>query len=129
VSAAVVCNQPTRSRTFVSNLAPFLILLGIALLFWVVMIRPARRQQQQIVRQQGHLAVGDEVMLTSGIFGSVRSLDDETVSLDVADGVTLKVARAAVRTVVTEAAETPEEQPADNEGGLVDGVVDESEEK
>ena len=35
-------------------------------------------------------------MLTSGIFGTVRALDDDTVALEVADGVTLRVVRAAV---------------------------------
>jgi preprotein translocase subunit YajC len=118
----------------VSNVAPFLILLAIALLFWLVMIRPAQRQQRDLARLQGRLAVGDDVMLTSGIFGTVRSLDEETVSVEVAAGVTLKVARAAVRTVVTpkpaEATElTPPAEQADHDAGLVDHGADEPEEK
>ena len=87
---------------------PFLILIGIAVLFWLVMIRPQQRRQQAMARMQGSVAVGDEVMLTSGIIGVVRSLDDKTVHLEVADGVTLHVVRAAVGEVRTPAA--PDEE-------------------
>jgi len=84
----------------VDTVAPFLILLGIAILFWLVMIRPQQRRQQAMARMQRSVTVGDEVMLTSGIFGVVRSLDDKTVQVEVADGVTLRVVRAAVGEVV-----------------------------
>lgn len=81
--------------------APYLILLGIAALFWVVMIRPAQARQRAVARLQASVGIDDEVMLTSGIFGVVRALDDESVRLEVADGVTVKVVRAAVGRVVT----------------------------
>jgi len=84
----------------VDTVAPFLILLGIAILFWLVMIRPQQRRQQAMVRMQGSVAVDDEVMLTSGIFGVVRSLDDKTMQVEVAEGVTVRVVRAAVGEVV-----------------------------
>ena len=83
------------------TVAPFLILVGIAVLFWVVMIRPAQSRQRALSRMQGGIAVGDEVMLTSGIFGVVRALDEETVRVEVGDGVILKVVRGAVGRVVT----------------------------
>lgn len=83
------------------TVAPFLILIGIALLFWFVMIRPQQRRQQSVRRMQQTLAVGDEVMLTSGILGVVTSLDEERAQLEVAEGVTLRVARAAVGQVTT----------------------------
>jgi preprotein translocase subunit YajC len=85
----------------VDTVAPFLILLAIAAVFWLLMIRPQQRRQQAMARMQGSVAVGDEVMLTSGIIGLVRSLDDKTVNLEVSEGVTLRVARAAVGEVVT----------------------------
>jgi preprotein translocase subunit YajC len=109
----------------VDNVAPYLILLGIAALFWVVMIRPARTRQRAMARLQGAIAVGDEVMLTSGIFGVVRALDEETLQLEIADGMSLKVVRGAIGRVVTPgsrdvgtelaaaAADEPEEKQSD----------------
>jgi preprotein translocase subunit YajC len=85
----------------VDTVAPFLILLGIAVLFWLAMIRPQQRRQQAMVKLQHSVAVGDEVMLTSGIIGHVRSLDEKTMDLEVSEGVRLRVVRAAVGEVVT----------------------------
>lgn len=67
---------------------------------------------------QSSLDVGDEVMLTSGVFGTLRALADDHVLVEVADGVTLKVLRGAIGSVVPapEAAEAdhrPTDEPGD----------------
>ncbi len=59
---------------------------------------------------QTSLSVGDEVMTTSGIFGEVRALEEETVHLAIADGVDIRVVRAAIARVVTPAAAAPDEE-------------------
>ena len=75
-------------------------LVGIALLFWLLLIRPASKRQKELARMQSSLKTGDEVMLTSGIFGTLRDTDDDDVRVEIADGVTIKVARGAVGSVV-----------------------------
>ena len=92
-----------------SNFVPFLPLVGIALLFWLLFVRPAQRRQREMGSMQRALTVGDEVMLTSGIFGTVRALHDDSFSLEVADGVTLRVVRAAVGNVVTPVARSQDD--------------------
>jgi preprotein translocase subunit YajC len=99
-------------RTIVDNLLQVMPLVAIAALFWLVLIRPAQRRQRALGRMQHAVAVGDEVMLTSGIYGTVRTLDDDTLSLEVAHGVTLRVVRAAVGSVVTRATETHDDESA-----------------
>src|SRR4051794_12651572 len=89
----------TQTRTVVDNLLPVLPFVGIALLFWLLFLRPAQRRQQAMSRMQGGLSVGDEVMLTSGIIGVLRSLDEETAQLEVSEGVIVRVVRAAVAKV------------------------------
>jgi preprotein translocase subunit YajC len=108
----------------VSNAAPFVLLVGVAVVFWFLMVRPAQRRQRDQVRMQSAIGEGDDVMLTSGIFGTVRALDEETVRLEVADGVELRVVRAAVGRIVT-----PTERARDDESELVDRPADELEEK
>ena len=85
-------------------------IVAIALVFWLLMIRPASRRQKELRTMQSSLNVGDEVVLTSGIHGSVRSVGDDTIGLEVADGVTLTVARGAIGAV----------HPAQPTEGLVD---------
>src|SRR5580765_5472759 len=80
----------TQTRTVVDNLLPVLPFVGIALLFWLLFLRPAQRRQQTMKGMQSGLTVGDEVMLTSGIIGVLRSLDVETVDLEVSEGVTVR---------------------------------------
>ena len=89
------------------GLVSLLPLVGIALLFWLLIIRPAQRRQKELGRMQSSLEVGDEVMLTSGVFATVRGLADDHALVDIADGVTIKVARGAVGTVVPRTDDDP----------------------
>ncbi len=75
-------------------------LVGIALLFWLLVIRPASRRQRDQLRMQSALAIGDEVILTSGVIGIVRTLTESRLGLEVAPGVVITVARGAVGGVV-----------------------------
>ncbi|MFC7497326.1 MULTISPECIES: preprotein translocase subunit YajC [unclassified Nocardioides] len=74
----------------------FLPLVGIVLLFWLFIIRPASKRQKELGRMQSSLTEGDEVVLTSGIFGTVSHIGDDHLRVEVADGVVIKVARAAI---------------------------------
>lgn len=75
-------------------------LLLIVLAFWLLVLRPARKRQQEMGRVQSSVAPGSEVMLASGIFGRVSSLADDSVMLEIAPGTVVKVARQAVVRVV-----------------------------
>ena len=82
------------------ELVSLLPIVAIGLLFWLLIIRPASRRQKELSRMQSALEVGDEVMLTSGIFARVASTEGEHLRVEVAPGVTLEVARGAIATVV-----------------------------
>ena len=99
------------------GLVSLLPLVGIALLFWLLIIRPAQRRQKELGRMQSSLDVGDEVMLTSGVFGTLQSLADDHVLVEVADGVTLKVARGAIGSVVPPAEPEEVDTPTTDEPG------------
>ena len=92
-----------------SQLAQLLPLVGIALIFWLLIIRPAQRRQKALSRMQSSLSVGDEVMLTSGIYAVLRDLHDDSVSVEIAPGTTVRVARGAVGSVVA-----PVDRPVDD---------------
>jgi preprotein translocase subunit YajC len=104
----------------VSELASLLPLVAIGLLFWLLLIRPQARRQREVRQMQSVLDVGDHVMLTSGIYGVIRSLEDERVHVEIAPGTVVEVARGAVgqrlaptdSTATAEGAE-PHSSPAD----------------
>ena len=72
------------------------ILFILLALMWVVLIVPRQREARRQRALLASLAVGDEVITGGGIHGRVVELDDETVMVEVAPGVTLKIARRAV---------------------------------
>jgi len=81
----------------VLSLLPFLLIIVV---FWFLLIRPQMRRQRESQRMQATLAVGDDVMLTSGIFGTVTAITDEHVVVSVADSVEIKVIRGAIGRVI-----------------------------
>lgn len=71
----------------------------LALVFFILIIRPMRARQKQFTalrEMQNALQPGARVMISSGIHGTIRELDEDTVGLEIAPGVVVTVARAAV---------------------------------
>jgi preprotein translocase subunit YajC len=97
----------------VADLVSLLPIIAIALLFWLLIIRPQSRRQRALGELQAGLNLGDRVMLSSGVYGVVEGLGDERLSLRVAEGVTIEVARGAVANVVRPDEATPTEPAAD----------------
>jgi preprotein translocase subunit YajC len=94
---------------------PFLALLVTLLLMWALLIRPQQRRMRQHQSVVSSLRAGDEIITAGGLYGRVRSVDDESMILEVAPGVELRVLRAAVSQRVTE-----DDDVADDEGTEVD---------
>lgn len=76
-------------------LLPLLIVLMVGMLYFGT--RRQKRQQQQQQQMQNSLSYGDRVMTTSGLHGTVVSSDDDSIDLEIADGVVTTWLRAAVR--------------------------------
>lgn len=75
---------------------PLLIVFMIGMIF--VSNRQRKKQQQQQEQLQNSIAVGDIVVMTSGISGTVVDTDDEkTIDLEIAPDVVTTWLRAAVR--------------------------------
>ncbi|WP_217702783.1 preprotein translocase subunit YajC [Nocardioides guangzhouensis] len=89
-------------------------ILGIFLIFWLLVIRPASRRQRKLQAVQRALQVGDPVITGSGVFGTVRSIDDDKVRLEVAEGVVLTVARQSVVGVVEDEQREHQDPVADD---------------
>jgi preprotein translocase subunit YajC len=102
----------------VQDIGALLPFVAIALLFWLLIIRPASKRQKAMAQMQSAVSVGDEVVLTSGVYGRVAEIEDSVLHLTVADGVTIKVARGAVGSVVHP--DDPEEAAADSDALVPD---------
>ena len=78
-------------------MAVALLYLGILVVaFLLLIVRPQRRQMAAHRALVASLEVGDEVVTSGGIYGTIKAVDDGTLDLEVAPGVVLQVARGAV---------------------------------
>ncbi|MET8653955.1 MULTISPECIES: preprotein translocase subunit YajC [Nocardia] len=83
-------------------------LLLVALLVPMFLgVRRQKREAEKVSSMQESLKIGDSVTTTSGLYGTVVDLDDETIDLEIAEDVVTTWLRAAVRDVRT--AETTDE--------------------
>ena len=80
-------------------LLPFALIL---VAFYFLIIRPQRTRARQAEQMQARLAPGVEIMTTSGIYGTVTEIRDDSVVLETSPGATLRVAKGAVGRVVSE---------------------------
>jgi preprotein translocase subunit YajC len=95
---------------------PLIVLAVTFGLMWVLFILPRQRQLRAHQRLVAELAVGDDVVTGGGIYGTITELEPEAVRIEVADGVVLRVARAAVlRRVVDEPIAPPAETARDED--------------
>ena len=68
----------------------------LAVAFFFLIVRPQRRQLAARRALIQAVDVGDEIITAGGIYGVVLSIEDDTMQLEVAPGVVLRVAREAV---------------------------------
>lgn len=75
------------------QLIPFALILGI---FYFVMVLPMRKRQQKVQAFLAALKVGDKVITSGGIYGSITRLSDDSIQLQIANNVRIEVSRPAV---------------------------------
>src|ERR1041385_2502165 len=81
------------SRQGVTPFIPLLLIFGI---FYFLIMRPQQKKQKQQEEFLKQLKRGDMVVTGSGIIGTVRTVSDRFVTLEVDDGVCLKMLKSQI---------------------------------
>ncbi|MGD9902004.1 MAG: preprotein translocase subunit YajC [Vicinamibacterales bacterium] len=84
---------PNQGASPLVQFIPFVLVLAI---FYFIILLPMKRRQKKVEAFLGGLKVGDKVVTTGGIYGSVTRLEDQTVQLQIAQNVRVDVARTAL---------------------------------
>jgi len=82
----------------------FVPMIVIFAIFYFLMIGPERKQRKKREAMLGTLKKGDKVMTTGGMFATVAGIQDDVVTLQVAEGVRMRFTRQAVQSIVSEEA-------------------------
>jgi preprotein translocase subunit YajC len=83
-----------------SMLPSFVLMLVLILIMYFMIMRPQMKKQKQVQEMLKALKVGDRVVTSGGIYGSVVGLKDDTVVLKIDDNVKVELARHAVAGVL-----------------------------
>ncbi|MBV2364867.1 preprotein translocase subunit YajC [Streptomonospora nanhaiensis] len=98
-------------------LLPFVL---IALVFWLLILRPQQKRRQQETKMQSELQPGVEVLTKAGFFATVVEVRDNEVELEVSPGTRIRMLKAGVGDIVrpneTAADDTPVEDRPDFPG-------------
>ena len=77
----------------------FLPLIAIAAIFYLLLIRPMRRQEQERQALASAIKKNDEILTHAGIYGTVVDVgenDDGKITVKIADNVRIKMTRSSV---------------------------------
>ena len=91
---------------------PFLVVVVLLLLVWFVILVPQRRRQRAHMAMQDSVGVGDEIITAGGMHGEVVSDEGDTLRIEIAPEVVVRLDRRAVAAV---ARDLDELEPADED--------------
>lgn len=97
------------------NLSTLLPILLIGVVFYLLIMRPARTRQRKQAEMMSALAPGTRVMTTAGVYGTLVSIDGDDAELEIAPGVVIRVVKAAIGKVI-EPQPLPDDAPPPIEG-------------
>ncbi len=84
---------PGRAAGFFVSVFPLVLIFVI---FYFLLIRPQQRRARQQRQLLSDIDVGDEVVTIGGIHGTVRSIDEDDMELEIAPGTVVTFVKSAV---------------------------------
>ena len=85
-----------------ANIVMIVVLIAI---FYLFMIRPQQKKQNQIKKFREGIRVGDNVVTAGGIYGKIRSIEDTTFSREIAKDVRITIDKGSVYPSAQQASE------------------------
>jgi preprotein translocase subunit YajC len=92
---------------------------------YVLMIRPQRQRQAQQQSMIDGASVGDDVLTTGGIYGTVTQAEGDDIVVEIADGITVHMTRRGIAAVLPPEADEPDEIVDDADEADEAAVTDE----
>ena len=74
--------------------------IGLVVILYFFMIRPQVKRQKEHKKLVEALGKGDEVVTMGGVIGRVTDIGDDFATLEIADGVNIKIRRQSVEAVL-----------------------------
>lgn len=95
--------------SMLSGFVPIILIFGI---FWLIVIRPQQKRAKEHRNMVANLKKGDEVYTDSGIFGTIQKVTEDSVTLEIAPKVSIRMQRSRVAEMA-KAAKEPKQKEKD----------------
>ena len=92
----VILQAQTPTGQQPSALTSLLPLLLIIVVFYFFMIRPQVKKQKELKTYRSSIQKGEKIVTTGGIYGKVTDIKDQTVTVEIAENVRIKIDKNAV---------------------------------
>jgi preprotein translocase subunit YajC len=83
-----------------SPMGMVIMMVGFVVIFYFLLIRPQQKKQKEHQAMLSKIGEGDEVVTAGGILGKVVGVGDQFLTIEIADGVRIKVQRFQVTSLV-----------------------------
>ncbi|MCI9285892.1 MAG: preprotein translocase subunit YajC [Muribaculaceae bacterium] len=90
-----------------ANIIMIVALIGI---FYLFMIRPQQKKQNEIKKFREGLKPGDQVVTAGGIYGKIRSVADTTFTVEIAKDIRITIDKGSVYPSAIQAAQDAAEK-------------------
>ncbi|HSI97166.1 MAG TPA: preprotein translocase subunit YajC [Gaiellaceae bacterium] len=88
----------------------FLIVMVLLLVvMWALMIRPQRQRQREHQTMIDSAGVGDDILTTGGIYGTITRAEDDDLVVELAEGLSVHMTRRGIAAVLPPEEEIVEE--------------------
>jgi preprotein translocase subunit YajC len=102
----------------------FVIIMALMLgVMYVLMIRPQRQKQAQQQNMIDTAGVGDDVLTTGGIYGTITEAQGDDVVVEIAHGLTVHMTRRGIAAVLPPEEEEEDDELEDDERDEADGEL------
>jgi preprotein translocase subunit YajC len=94
--------QSTEAAPAAPSMGMSTLLLPVMLIvvFYFLLIRPQQKKQKEHKAMVDALGVGSEIVTGGGVLGKVTALGEQFVTVEIADGVEIKVQRHSIGAVL-----------------------------
>lgn len=79
-----------------NGLSSLLMIVAMLVIFYFFMMRPQQKKQKELRKAREAMKSGDRVVTAGGIHGKLKDITDNTVMIEVAPGVQIKVDKGSV---------------------------------
>ncbi len=102
INIAYAMGQDGSQAGQAGGLVSFLPIIILFAIFYFLLIRPQQKKAKEHRDMIAGLKKGNRVITSGGIYGTIQTIDESTIGLEIAEKIKIKISRSSVAGLVSE---------------------------